>query len=130
MIVIAIIGGYIFLNHISNKGITDYNGEIKLKNLKEKVVVRRDAHAIPHIIAQNEEDLYRATGYVLAQDRLWQMDLLRRVTMGRLSEIFGKDLEKSDQLLRALRIPDKTKIILENTDKNIIEALEAFARME
>jgi penicillin G amidase len=127
IIIIAVIGGYIFLNHISNKGIPEYNGEIQLKNLKEKVVVRRDAHAIPHIIAQNEEDLYRATGYVLAQDRLWQMDLLRRVTQGRLSEIFGKDLEKSDLLLRALRIPDKTKIILKNTDKNIIEALEAFA---
>ena len=70
LVIIAIIGGYFFLNHLSNKGIPEYNGEIKLKNLKEKVVVRRDAYAIPHIIAQNEEDLYRATGYVLAQDRL------------------------------------------------------------
>jgi penicillin amidase len=55
------------------------------------------------------------------------MDLLRRVTMGRLSEIFGKDLENSDQLLRALRIPDKTKLVLEQTDTKIIAALEAFA---
>jgi len=127
IVIIAIVGGYFFLNYISNKGIPEYTGEIKLKNLKKKVVVRRDAHAIPHIIAQNEEDLYRATGYVLAQDRLWQMDLLRRVTMGRLSEIFGKDMSKSDHLLRALRIPEKTKMVLEQTDKEIITALEAFA---
>jgi hypothetical protein len=52
LVVIAVIGGYIFLNHISNKGIPEYNGEINLKNLKEKVVVRRDAHAVPHIIAK------------------------------------------------------------------------------
>ncbi|MCK4631281.1 MAG: penicillin acylase family protein, partial [Bacteroidales bacterium] len=60
--------------------------DINLKNLSEEVIVYRDSLAIPHVIAQNDEDLYRAVGYVMAQDRLWQMDLLRRVTMGRLSE--------------------------------------------
>ena len=50
-----------------------------------------------------------AVGYTMAQDRMWQMDLLRRVTTGRLSEIFGEDMVNSDQLLRALRIPENQK---------------------
>lgn len=126
-LLVGVVGGYFFVNHIANRGITKYDATIKLKHLKDKVVIRRDAHAIPHIIAKNEEDLYRATGYVLAQDRLWQMDLLRRVTTGRLSEIFGKDLSKADHLMRALQIPVKTKAVIEKTDKNILSALEAFA---
>jgi len=124
---VALIAVYLFLNHISTKGLDEYSGEIKLKGFKEKVVIRRDAHAIPHIIAQNEADLYRATGYVLAQDRLWQMDLLRRITMGRLSEIFGNDLIKADHLMRSLRIPEKSKMVIEKSDKKILEALESFA---
>lgn len=126
-LIIATLMLFIWVNHISNKGVPEYSGEVKLKNLKEKVVIRRDAHAIPLIEAENEEDLYRATGFALAQDRLWQMDLLRRVTMGRLSEIFGEDLINADHLLRALRIPDKSKMVLEKTDEEIIAALEAFA---
>lgn len=126
-LIVATLVLFIWVNHISNKGVPEYSGEVKLKNLKEKVVIRRDAHAIPLIEAENEEDLYRATGFALAQDRLWQMDLLRRVTMGRLSEIFGEDLIDADHLLRALKIPDKSKMVLEKTDKEIINALEAFA---
>jgi len=89
--------------------------------------MHRDAFAVPHIFAKNDEDLYRATGYVLAQDRLWQMDLLRRVTTGRLSEIFGKDLLKADQLFRSLRITEKSRDVISKTDPEIIAALEAFA---
>jgi len=126
-IFVAIIASYLFINHISTKGLPEYTGEIKLKGFTEKVIVRRDSHAIPHIIASNEADLYRATGYVLAQDRLWQMDLLRRVTIGRLSEIFGEDLLKTDYLMRALRIPEKSKMVIEKSDKKVVDALEAFA---
>ncbi len=126
-LLILIIGIYFFINHIANRGITSYEGEIQLKNLKNEVVIWRDNYAIPHIKAKNEEDLYRATGYVLAQDRLWQMDLLRRVTTGRLSEIFGDKLIKSDHLMRALQIPAKSKLVLEKTDTAVIAALEAFA---
>ncbi len=126
-LLIAIIAVYLIINHYSTKGLPEYEGEIYLKGLTEKVIVKRDAHAIPHIIANNEADLYRATGYVLAQDRLWQMDLLRRVTMGRLSEILGKDLVKADHTMRALRVPEKSQMVIQKTDKKIIDALEAFA---
>ena len=127
LIVIIAISGYFFLHHIAHKGVPDYNQDINLKNLSEEVVVYRDSLAIPHIIAQNGEDLYRAVGYVMAQDRLWQMDLLRRVTMGRLSEIFGEDFVETDLLLRSLRIFEKSQLILSKTGPEILKANEAFS---
>jgi penicillin amidase len=63
----------------------------------------------------------------MAQDRLWQMDLMRRATTGRLAEIFGKDLLKTDRLMRSLRITEKSKLILSKSDEKIIKAGEAFA---
>ena len=127
LIVIITISGYFFLHHLSHKGVPDYNQDINLKNLSEEVIVYRDSLAIPHIIAQNDEDLYRAVGYVMAQDRLWQMDFLRRVTMGRLSEIFGEDYVEPDLFLRSLRIFEKSQLILSKTEPEVIKALEAFS---
>lgn len=127
LIVIIAISGYFFLHHLSHKAVPDYNQDINLKNLSEEVIVYRDSLAIPHIIAQNDEDLYRAVGYVMAQDRLWQMDLLRRVTTGRLSEIFGENLIETDLLLRSLRILEKSRLILSKTGPEIVKALEAFS---
>ncbi|GAG02386.1 unnamed protein product, partial [marine sediment metagenome] len=61
------------------------------------------------------------------QDRLWQMDFLRRVTMGRLSEIFGEDYVESDLFLRSLRIFEKSQLILSKAEPEVIKALEAFS---
>ncbi len=64
-------------------------GSIHLTGLKAPVQVERDSMGIPHLSAQSLDDLYLAQGYVTAQDRLWQMDLLRRVARGEISEIGG-----------------------------------------
>jgi penicillin amidase len=126
VVVLAIIGGYIYLRHLATRGIPDYNQNVKLENIKETVTVYRDQYAVPHVYAKNEEDLYRAVGYVMAQDRLWQMDLMRRVTTGRLAEIFGEDLLKTDQLMRSLRITEKSNLILSQSDEKMIKIAEAF----
>ncbi|HCP03235.1 MAG TPA: penicillin acylase family protein, partial [Pseudomonas sp.] len=63
-----------------------------------------DAWGVPHIDATNEEDAYRALGYVHAQDRLFQMDLLRRIGGGRLAELFGADSFETDRFFRSLGI--------------------------
>lgn len=64
-------------------------GQLELPGLSDSVEVVRDRWGIPHIFAQNESDLMRAMGYIHAQDRLFQMDILRRMTSGHLSEIVG-----------------------------------------
>jgi penicillin G amidase len=126
IIVITLIAGLIFIRHISHKGLPEYSGTLDLKGIKEEVTVIRDEYAIPHIYAKNEEDLYTAVGYVMAQDRLWQMDLVRRATLGRLSEIFGKEFIETDLLLRALHYPDKSKEILAFADSVHLKALKSF----
>ena len=65
-----------------------YNGELTLNNLSENVMVHFDDNGVPHINAQTQKDAYTALGYVHAQDRLWQMELIRRIAPGRLSELF------------------------------------------
>jgi penicillin amidase len=127
LILLAAGGGYIYLRHLSTRAIPDYDQNVSLKGIKQNVIVYRDAFAVPHIYAENETDLYRATGYVMAQDRLWQMDLMRRLTTGRTAEIFGKDMVKTDLLMRALRMTEKSKLMISKTDPDIVAALEAFA---
>ena len=127
VIILAAAAGYFYLRYLSTRALPDYNQKVRLKNIKESVTVYRDQYAIPHIYAKNEEDLYRAVGYVMAQDRLWQMDLIRRATTGRLAEIFGEDLLETDQLMRSLRMTAKSKSVLAKTEGKIIACLEAFA---
>ncbi|MEH6491352.1 penicillin acylase family protein [Halopseudomonas sp.] len=80
------------------------SGELRLGNLNSSVSVHYDAWGVPHIDAQNEEDAYRALGYVHAQDRLFQMDMLRRAGGGRLSELFGAESFATDRFFRTLGI--------------------------
>ncbi len=116
------------IHYFTSRALPNYNQSIVFEGLIDDVQVIRDLRAVPHIYAKNQHDLYMVTGYVMAQDRLWQMDLLRRVTMGRLSEIFGADMADTDQLLRALRMSQKSKMVLESSEPEIITALEAFSK--
>ncbi len=126
IVILAAVTGFFYLRHISTRALPDYNQQTTLQNLDNEVVIYRDKYGMPHIYAATEADLYRATGYAMAQDRLWQMDLYRRVTMGRLSEIFGKDLVQTDLLMRALRITEKSKGIMKEASPEILNALQAF----
>ena len=85
------------------------DGEIEISGLILSVRVIRDVYAIPHIYAKNSQDLYLAQGYVIYQDRLWQMDFSRRIAHGRLSEIFGERTLEIDLFLRALELTDMAK---------------------
>ncbi len=127
LLLVAATAGFLFIRNLSHRSLPDYNADIQLKGLHTPVEVYRDRYAIPHVIAGDEHDLYVAVGYLLAEDRLWQMDMLRHVTEGRLSEIFGDDYIETDLLLRALRFREKSEKILAQSDSACKEALEAFA---
>jgi penicillin amidase len=79
-------------------------GNLTVAGLNAEVKVYRDGYSIPCVFAQNERDLFFAQGYVTAQDRLWQMDLMRRTAGGRLSEIFGTQTLGTDSLMRSVGI--------------------------
>jgi penicillin amidase len=126
-ITLALIAGFLFLNHLKNTPLPDYESNSQLPGLISEVTIFRDSFAIPHIRAKNEIDLYRAVGYTMAQDRFWQMDLLRRVTQGKLSEILGQDQLNTDLLMRSLRIQQKSEKMLAQSSPEIKEILEAFS---
>lgn len=77
-------------------------GSIELEGLGGRVEVKRDDHGIPQIYADSDEDLFRAQGFVQAQDRFWEMDVRRHMTSGRLSEMFGAGQVETDAFLRTL----------------------------
>ena len=77
-------------------------GELKAPGLKEPVEILRDKWGIAHIYAKNSHDLFFAQGYVIAQERLWQMDMTRRYASGDLAEIFGPDFVAIDREQRIL----------------------------
>lgn len=100
LLVVTALGGYFYIQ--TTRPV--YEGTMTLKGLQEEVEVYFDGFGVPHIYAKNEADAYFALGYVHAQDRLFQMELLRRAGAGRLSEILGKDLVPVDKMFRTLGI--------------------------
>ncbi len=127
VVAIGAAGGYAYLYHIAHRGIPDYEEEVALRGLKAPVRVYRDAYAVPHIYAAHETDLYRAVGWCMAQDRLFQMDLIRRATAGRLSEVIGEKMVGVDHLMRALRITEKSRAMMAASEPGHLALIEAFA---
>ena len=108
----------------------DYRGNLAIKNLQEEVTVYYDDYGVPHIYAQNELDARRAFGYVHAQDRLWQMELIRRIAAGRLSELFGEKLVRNDKFFSSLGIEEAAEETIKNLDANSEAYRQALAYLD
>jgi len=101
------------------------DGSISLPGLQHEVAVERDVWGVPHIRAASVEDLAEAQGYVMAQDRLWQMDLLRRVARGQLSEILGSRTLPIDKEFRTYgfaRAAERDASLLDPESRKVMEA--------
>ncbi len=111
-----------------HRSLPQVDGSVQLAGLKSEVVIRRDVYGVPHISALSQEDLFIAQGYVMAQDRLWQMDVVRRAASGRLSEIVGPLALGSDRNFRTLGLKeaaDRDATLLDADERTL---LEAYAR--
>ncbi len=95
-----------------------YDGNIKLSGISETTNVYFDNYGVPHIEAKNERDAMVALGYVHAQDRLWQMELLRRIAPGKLSEILGNQTFKVDKFFAGSGIEESSVEAVAKLDKN------------
>src|SRR5439155_13358107 len=100
--VVAVLAGAGYVAYLVNHALAQTSGTLRLGGLSAPATVVRDKQGIPHITAANQADLFRAQGYVVAQDRLWQMEFYRRVGAGRLSEIVGGQTVNTDRFLRTL----------------------------
>lgn len=99
VLIISICGGmYLFLKST----LPEYNGSIVLEGIDDEVEIIRDSFGMPHIYAKNDNDAAFAFGYCAAQDRLFQMEMVRRVVKGRLSEVVGPETIGVDKLFRVI----------------------------
>lgn len=94
------------------------SGTLVLSQLQAPVDVRWDERGVPHLQAQNEADLYRALGYLHAQDRLFQMEMVRRLARGELAEILGPKLVDTDRLFRTLELHANAEARVQQIDRN------------
>ncbi len=102
-------------------------GELRLAGLPGPVEVRRDAEGVPHIRAQREAEAQYALGFVHAQDRLWQMEVNRRVAAGRLAEILGAPALDADRFLRTLGVRRAAEAQWKNLDAPTRALYTAYA---
>jgi penicillin amidase len=126
--VLLLVAGILVLIYLHSP---QYNGEQKIAGLSEEVEVIFDEFGVPHIYAQNATDAYRALGYVHAQDRLFQMEMMRRVGSGTLAELLGADVLDIDKFFRTLGIPkharESNEEFLKSGDSPWKTAAEAYA---
>ena len=119
---LAMFGLYWYLYHPLPK----YSGHKSIKGLNRPVDIYTDTYGVPHIFAENEEDLFYAAGYYAARDRLFQMSIVNYSVRGELSYAFGDDFISSDIYLRTWRIHDTAKRLVGELDKETVDLMVAF----
>lgn len=106
----------------------DYNATLEQPELRQPVTIHWDSYGVPHIYAQNKEDLYYSLGYVHAQDRLWQMTVSQMAAEGRFAEFLGEDLLSLDIMQRTIgfrRIAEEIEEAISDTTMRYLEAYAA-----
>lgn len=117
------------LNWLAKRGMPALDGEVHAAAVKQGATITRDQWGVPHITADNEADAYFALGYSMAQDRLFQMELMRRLAEGQLSELVGSLALDVDRAMRTLRLRPKAEeniALLRARNPEVLAASEAF----
>ena len=115
---------YFFLS----RSLPDYSKTVEFSHITEEIEIVRDTANVPHIFGKNDQDTLFALGYVHAQDRLWQMTMLRRTAQGRLSELFGAETLTVDMVVRRLGIYSASRASLSALRPDTMAKLEAYAK--
>ena len=126
ILIAALVVGLVY--YLASRSLPTYDKTLKTPGLSAQVEIVRDNANVPHIFASDDEDAYFALGYVHAQDRLWQMVMLRRTAQGRLSELFGASTVKIDSLLRRLDLYPLSVQSVQAQDARALAVLRAYAR--
>ena len=133
LLLFAPLAGVLWLRSAAKAALPQLDGDVHLAGLSAPalsapVIVRRDAHGVPHIEAATLDDLLVAQGYVTAQDRLWQMDASRRSANGELAEIMGPALIQNDKTQRVLQIRLTAQRIYDHQSAEDRRRLDDYAR--
>ncbi|QBF31745.1 penicillin acylase family protein [Thalassococcus sp. S3] len=113
--------------YLASGSLPDYDKRVSVSGLSAPVEIVRDNANVPHIFGDDDADVFFGLGYAHAQDRLWQMTILRRTVQGRLSEVFGQRTVSIDTLLRRLDLYRLAVASVAAQDARTLSALEAYA---
>ena len=111
----------------ASRSLPDYSATHDVYGITDSVEIVRSNSNVPHIFGQSDEDVFFGLGFAHAQDRIWQMTMLRRTAQGRLSELFGERTVGFDKLLRRLGLYTLATVAVEHQDRRTTRALEAYA---
>ncbi|MDA0261656.1 MAG: penicillin acylase family protein [Proteobacteria bacterium] len=123
-LVVMVAAGYLWLRG----SLPEIDGTTSVAGLSATVEIVRDRHGVPHIVAQSQNDAFFGLGYAHAQDRLWQMEINRRIGAGRLSELTGPDTLPLDRNMRVLGVYRVAEQNFANLDAETRSSLEAYAK--
>ncbi|HEY0307010.1 MAG TPA: penicillin acylase family protein [Acidobacteriaceae bacterium] len=126
--VLCFYGGRLYIRHAMRTSLPQIDGTLHVAGLSAPVIVIRDAHGVPHIRAASLDDLVFAQGYVTAQDRLWQMDMLRRHAAGELAEIFGSSMRPHDEGQRLQQLRNTADAVITQLPPDELRYLNDYAR--
>jgi penicillin amidase len=126
IIILACVAGYAYF--AARSALPQLDGRVQIRGISGPVTVTRDAHGVPTIDASTLEDVFFAQGYITAQDRLWQMDIMRRFASGELSEILGEGTLQVDREQRILGLRAAANKSLGMASPRDRSFFEAYAR--
>ncbi len=128
VVFVLLAGVGIFGSNFLRSGLPEYKTEVELEGLVGEVGVHHDMRGVPYIAAVHEDDLYFMQGYLHAKERMWQMELQRRVVQGRLSEVLGEDQLQADMFLKKLGLDNIARRMHLNSSPKGRAVLESYAR--
>jgi penicillin amidase len=119
--------GLVLAYYLAGQSLPEYDATFTLDGPEHEIEIVRDRYAVPHVLAQSDRDAFFGLGFVHAQDRLWQMTLMRRTVQGRLSELFGSRTVSIDTLMRALDLYGLARAAVDAQTDATKAALEAYS---
>ncbi|MEP5374405.1 MAG: penicillin acylase family protein, partial [Hyphomicrobiales bacterium] len=132
---LRIVSGLLFLTlatilvvyYLGSRSLVDYDANYRLQGIDNKIEIVRDTSSVPHVFGATDKDVFFGLGFAHAQDRLWQMTMLRRTAQGRLSELFGPRTVNIDSLMRRLDIYPLSVKSVDAQDPETLAALDAYS---
>ena len=127
VMIFMIVGTFGLAYYFASRSLPDYDAESVVRGLNAPVEIVRDNANVPHIFGESDADVYFALGFAHAQDRMWQMTMLRRTAQGRLSELFGERTLEIDKVIRRYDIYNLAVASVDDQDEPTTIALDAYA---
>ncbi|WP_439155873.1 penicillin acylase family protein [Yoonia sp.] len=127
VLIVVMVAGLALAYYFASRSLPDYNAQATVARISAPVEIVRDNANVPHIFGDTDADVYFALGYAHAQDRLWQMTMLRRTAQGRLSELFGLRTIGIDEALRRFDIYNLAVASVAAQDAQTTTALNAYS---